>query len=231
MPVNQDQLLLGESLSARQFLSSMNGRYNFVYQGDGNLVLYKIYRYQPWRPLWASNTAGSSVGSTDMQSDGNLVLYDSGGTPLWASNTAGNPGSRLVLQDDGNVVVYRPDNTPIWATNTAQPLTPSTINWPWAIILCRFNDVAALPHLPDYYVDLFTRNGAGGVCDYWRSVSFNALDLTGSRVFGWFMMNHSSAEVSRLSFPGARSTLVQWGKDAASANGVNLSGFKQVLVV
>jgi hypothetical protein len=73
MPVNQDQLLLGESLRASQFLSSMNGRYNFVYQDDGNLVLYKVYRNQPWRPLWASNTAGSSVGSTQMQSDGNTA--------------------------------------------------------------------------------------------------------------------------------------------------------------
>jgi hypothetical protein len=32
-------------------------------------------------------------------------------------------------------------------------------------------------------------------------------------------------------FPGARSTLVQWGRDTAAANGVNLSGFDQVLVV
>jgi hypothetical protein len=107
----------------------------------------------------------------------------------------------------------------------------STINWPWAIILCRFNDVPTVPQSVDYYEDLYTRNGTGGLCDYWRSVSCNALDLTGSRVFGWFTMNHVSFEVNQLRFPGDRSTLVQWGRDAALANGVNLAAFRAVLVV
>ena len=97
-----------------------------------------------------------------------------------------------------------------------------TINWPWAIILCQFNDVPAIPQAPDYYADLFTVNGTGGLCDYWRSVSCNTLDLTESQVFGWFVMNHTSNEVNQLRFPGDRATLVQWGLDTAGANGVNL---------
>jgi len=32
----------------------------------------------------------------------------------------------------------------------------STINWPWAIVLCRFNDVPAVPQNADYYADLYT---------------------------------------------------------------------------
>lgn len=107
----------------------------------------------------------------------------------------------------------------------------ANINWPWAIILCRFNDVPTVPQARDYYEDLFTRNGTGGLCDYWRAVSCNALDLTGSRVFGWFTMNHSSPEVHQLHFPGDRSTLVQWGLDAAAANGVNIATFRSVLIV
>src|SRR3712207_1969570 len=107
----------------------------------------------------------------------------------------------------------------------------STIQWPWAIILCRFNDRPAVPQLVDYYVDLYTRNGTGGLADYWRAVSSNALDLTNSQVFGWFTMNHASAELAQLRFPGDRSTLVQWGIDAARANGVNLSPFRSILVV
>lgn len=107
----------------------------------------------------------------------------------------------------------------------------STTNWPWAIVLCRFNDVPAVPQNPDYYEDLFTRNGTGGLCDYWRTVSCNSLDLTGSRVFGWFTMNHASSEVNQLHFPGDRSTLVHWGRDTAAANGVNLSAFQSVLII
>jgi hypothetical protein len=69
------------------------------------------------------------------------------------------------------------------------------------------------------------------LCDYWRTATFDALDLTSSQVFGWFIMNHSSSEVSQLHFPGDRSTLVQWGRDTAANNGVNLAAFQSVLVV
>src|SRR5215472_5041149 len=71
--------------------------------------------------------------------------------------------------------------------------TMPTINWPWAVILCRFSDIASEPQPPQYYSDLYTANGTGGIADYWRAVTCNALDLTGSRVFGWFTMNHPSS--------------------------------------
>jgi hypothetical protein len=107
----------------------------------------------------------------------------------------------------------------------------ATVNWPWGILLCRFGDRPAAPQPPQYYVDLFTQNGTGGACDYWREVSCNNLDLTGSRVFGWFTMNHAASDVNQLRFPGERYKLVEWGIDAARANGVDLSPFRNVLVV
>jgi hypothetical protein len=107
----------------------------------------------------------------------------------------------------------------------------ATISWPWAIVLCKFSDLPAETQPPQYYRELFTENGTGGMCDYWRTVTCGAFDLTGSRVFGWFTMSHASADVHSLAFPGQRSTLVQWGMDAAHANGVDLSPFRTVLVV
>ncbi len=107
----------------------------------------------------------------------------------------------------------------------------ATINWPWAIILCTWSDMPVAPQPVSFYQDLYTRNGAGGLCDYWRAVSSNTIDLTGSQVFGWFPMSHASSELVNLHFPGDRATLVQWGKDTANANGVNLTLFRQVLVV
>jgi hypothetical protein len=101
----------------------------------------------------------------------------------------------------------------------------------WAIVLCRFSDRPLETRPREYYEDLFTQPGAGGVCDYWRAVTHNSLDLSASQVFGWFQMNHASTEVGQLSFPAQRSTLVQWGRDTAAANGVNLAGFDNVLVV
>ena len=58
----------GEVLDPGGTITSANGRYTFVYQGDGNLVLY-----EGGNPLWASNTWGQPVGVCIMQGDGNLV--------------------------------------------------------------------------------------------------------------------------------------------------------------
>lgn len=111
-----DDMQPGEVLNPDQEITSTNGRYRFIYQGDGNLVLY-----DSGTPLWASGTDGSPVGVCIMQGDGNLVIYDATLQPIWSSNTWQHPGSRLVIQDDGNVVIYRPDGTPLWAPNIVQP--------------------------------------------------------------------------------------------------------------
>lgn len=118
MPTNQDQLLPNESLGPDQSISSPNGRYTFVYQSDGNLVLYRNYKNYDRRALWASSTDGRVVERCIMQGDGNLVIYGPGNEYVWDTSTDGHPESRLVVQDDGNVVICDPAGTPLWATNT-----------------------------------------------------------------------------------------------------------------
>lgn len=125
MAANTDHLLPNELLRADQFLSSLNGRFTLIYQGDGNLVLYKNYRNGTRKWLWDSETNGRPCDACIMQGDGNLVIYGPGGEYIWDTATDGQPGSRLVVQDDGNVAIYRPDGTPIWATNTVQRTVPS----------------------------------------------------------------------------------------------------------
>lgn len=102
------------SLRAGNSIKSANQNYTFVYQGDGNLVLYN----KAWRALWATNTHGRSVGQVRMQGDGNLVVYDASSRPIWASRTALIYRSQLVVQDDGNVVIYKEGGRAIWASNT-----------------------------------------------------------------------------------------------------------------
>lgn len=117
-PVAQgDNMQPGEVLNPGQSITSTNGQYTFVYQGDGNLVLYRNSNGQA---LWASNTWGRTDGVCIMQGDGNFVIYDRDVNPIWTSNTWQHPGSQLVVQSDGNVVIYNPNGTPVWATNTWQ---------------------------------------------------------------------------------------------------------------
>jgi tyrosinase len=120
VPASGSDMQPGEALTPGQGIVSANGRFTFVYQGDGNLVLYG-----PGGDLWASGTDGEPVGACLMQTDGNLVIYGPGALYVWDSVTDGNSGSHLVAQDDGNVVIYRPDGTPVWDTGTWLPTGPS----------------------------------------------------------------------------------------------------------
>ncbi len=60
-----------------------------------------------------------------LQSDGNLVIYNSRTfkheEAIWASNTTQGTGKgpyKLKMQEDGNLVIYDGSNTATWATNT-----------------------------------------------------------------------------------------------------------------
>ncbi|MGI8802983.1 MAG: hypothetical protein ACR2KV_12545 [Solirubrobacteraceae bacterium] len=117
-----DRMLPGQVLHPGDSITSVDGRFRFVYQGDGNLVLYRL---TDGAATWASGTNGTSAAVCIMQTDGNLVVYDAAGAAAWASGTEGHPGSLVIAQSDGNVVVYQPENVAIWATNTAQPTLPN----------------------------------------------------------------------------------------------------------
>jgi surface antigen len=99
--------------ASNEYLQSADGRYRFVMQQDGNLVLYG----PSGRALWASNTVGRGAHHLRMQGDGNLVIYNGADKPVWASGTPRHYSTFLVVQNDGNVVIYN-GGTPIWTTGT-----------------------------------------------------------------------------------------------------------------
>ncbi len=120
-----DGMRPGEVLHQGNSIQSANGTYLWIFQTDGNLVLYKRYPGRPNKALWSSRTNGRPAWVCVMQGDGNLVIYDIDANALWASGTHGNPGSRFVIQNDGNGVIYRANNTPSWSTNTVQKVVPN----------------------------------------------------------------------------------------------------------
>src|SRR5207249_4568088 len=65
------------------------------------------------------------------------------------------------------------------------------IQTPWAVLRCKFNDDSTEPFTTDYYEDLFTASGVGSqnMVDFFRDVSHGNLDLSGTRVFGWYTLN------------------------------------------
>jgi nucleoid-associated protein YgaU len=118
-----DVLRAGESLGIDQKLTSSNGKYALIMQGDGNLVLYT----ESNTPVWATRTQGKGAIRASLQDDGNLVLYTKEverrfrrdvPVAVWASHTSGE-NVRLILQDDRNLVIYTADGRALWASGTA----------------------------------------------------------------------------------------------------------------
>ena len=63
---------------------------------------------------------------------------------------------------------------------------PITGPQPWVTILCRFGDSTGLTPKPvSYYQDLMG-SAAPGLDHYWREVSYDMINLTGSVVVGWY---------------------------------------------
>jgi hypothetical protein len=114
-----DRLNPDERLAPDERLKSSDGRYTFIHQTDGNLVLYG----PDGKPKWHSNTYGRKTDTAIMQTDGNFVLYGPDGA-LWNTGTWNHPGAYLILQDDGNLVIYEQQKA-IWHTNTFEPPPPA----------------------------------------------------------------------------------------------------------
>ena len=113
-------LAAGDGIGPGGEVSSPDGRFHLVMQGDGNLVLYT-----GGVALWNSETSGKDGDILVMQGDGNLVLYSKTSCALWASGTSGHPGATLAVQNDGNIVVYHA-GTALWSSGTGGVLPAPT---------------------------------------------------------------------------------------------------------
>ena len=104
----------GETLEINRSLYSENGKYRATMQQDGNLVVYSgatalwqsgtsglgyarlrleasnvlsVYLYDQNKVVWKTAASTRTAAGLVMQSDGNLVLYDTTGASMWQSGT------------------------------------------------------------------------------------------------------------------------------------------------
>jgi hypothetical protein len=103
----------GEELRPNESRTAHGGRYRFIYQGDGNLVLYAGSR-----ALWHSRTNGDPAYLVAMQGDGNLVVYAAPSRPVFNTRTHRNPGAALYILDNGVLQVRATDGRVLFATPT-----------------------------------------------------------------------------------------------------------------
>ena len=108
---------------------------------------------------------------------------------------------------------------------------------PWAVILCRFNDVD-VPAVPrSTFYAMVSEYGRTGLFDYWKDISYENVSTAGSEVFGWYTMQYSFVRDSAdpLHNPNDKTPRrLVWINEArrlAAADNVDLSAYYGLIVV
>lgn len=118
------------------------------------------------------------------------------------------------------------------------------IQTPWAVLRCKFKDDDSEPYGRQRYEDLFTSSGVGklNMVDFFRDMSHGQLDLSGSRVFGWYTLDMNRSAYLAGLVPGltekeiaavigkARGDLIASARLAASADLTKNGPFFSVVV-
>lgn len=108
-PPPRDRVWAGVGLAPGAFLRSGDGRFELVFEIDGNLAIYRILpsTRQLW---WSTQTRGSGASVLRLGTDGVVRLLNSSGQVVWSG---GKPDTfsngYLHMQNDGNLVAYRND--------------------------------------------------------------------------------------------------------------------------
>jgi hypothetical protein len=106
---------------------------------------------------------------------------------------------------------------------------------PWAVLLFKFSDDLAEHRPRALYERLFTAAGTGtmNLVDYFSEMSHGRVDLSGSKVFGWFVLpiKRSDYEVPTIK-PGklGRGELVSLCLKTVADAGVDISGFPKRVI-
>ena len=59
----------------------------------------------------------------------------------------------------------------------------------WVTLMCKFSDIATEQQPLSFFTSQYG-NSPGQLDHYWREVSYNKIDLTGSSAHGWFVLPH-----------------------------------------
>lgn len=106
---------------------------------------------------------------------------------------------------------------------------------PFAVILCRFNDVPAFNTGRQQLTNFVSPSGRDGLFDFWRDISYGNIDLVGSKVFGWYTMKYSYAhDGNDPVHDGQTRARLAWiaeAKRLAQESGIDLTRFYGIIAV
>lgn len=100
---------------------------------------------------------------------------------------------------------------------------------PWSVLLCKFRDQSAQQQTAQWFRDFLVTRGTGGVADYLADQSRGRLDVAGSRVRGWYVMDRTLAQSQAAGVTRWQRT--QDCVDAAKANGYTVPDGHRIVVI
>jgi hypothetical protein len=118
-----DRLPSGTWLEPGDSLTSANGQYVFVYQTDGNAVVYDISDRARHKPIWASDTGGAQAWRLELESAGRVVIRSAEGREAWADPRSKTDqatrywASSLIMGNNGVLQVIGANGGWGWASN------------------------------------------------------------------------------------------------------------------
>ena len=113
-----------------------------------------------------------------------------------SSQSVASSQQLTALVSVGNGFTVAKSTAPAWAV-TARP---------YAVILCKFADIATEPLPRQRYVDMYA-NTPGGTDAFFREASRGRLTMEGTRVFGWYTLPKPRAEYTNASGEAILSTM------------------------
>ncbi len=110
-------------------------------------------------------------------------------TGSWTTTTSGRAGVAVAVTDlrfESGVGPAAPD-----AVTGAQP---------WVSVMCKFSDVATEPKTLAYFQGMYASTYPG-IDHFWRQVSYDNANVSGSTASGWYTLPHTQAYYQALSYP------------------------------
>uniref|UniRef100_A0A8C6TTF0 Bulb-type lectin domain-containing protein n=1 Tax=Neogobius melanostomus TaxID=47308 RepID=A0A8C6TTF0_9GOBI len=112
--MSRTSISTNQELRCGEFIESLNGEYYAIMQHDSNMVVYK----RDHGPVWATGTNQCSGTRLVVQSDGDLVLFNSEKSVVWHSCSHVEPLSstmRLTMCNNGELCLDNDGDT-IWSS-------------------------------------------------------------------------------------------------------------------
>ncbi len=107
----------------------------------------------------------------------------------WAAAAPGRSGPSVVVTD-------------LRFADSGAPAAPDAVTGaqPWISIMCKFSDVSTEPKALSYFLNMYASTYPG-IDHFWRQVSYDNVNVTGSTASGWYVLPQTQAYYQALGYP------------------------------